>query len=121
MSSRTEGRSDILPRIRGLLLTAARFVVRLPALALILFFRTWQLIVSPTYGQICRFYPSCSAYGVQAVREHGAVRGSRLTAWRLLRCNPWNPGGVDPVPPNGRSAHSVADHDESVPLPRCVA
>jgi uncharacterized protein len=76
----------------------ARFVVRLPALALIGFVRGWQLVVSPWYGQTCRFYPSCSSYGIEALRRHGALRGLGLTAWRLLRCNPWNPGGVDPVP-----------------------
>lgn len=96
------------------------FVVRLPALLLLGFFRTWQLLVSPLYGQTCRFYPSCSAYGVEAVRRHGAVRGAWLTARRLLRCHPWNPGGVDPVPPTGRTACSDG-HDESVPPLRRVA
>lgn len=52
----------------------------------------------------CRFYPSCSTYAVQAVRTHGAVRGALLAARRLLRCHPWNPGGVDHVPtPTSRS------------------
>jgi uncharacterized protein len=97
-----------------------RTVVRLPALGLLAFFRTWQLLVSPLYGQTCRFYPSCSAYGVEAVRRHGAVRGAWLTARRLLRCHPWNPGGVDPVPPKGRPACSDG-HDESAPPLRRVA
>jgi uncharacterized protein len=91
-----------------------RAVSRVPALLLLGFFRAWQLFVSPLYGQTCRFYPSCSAYGVEAVRRHGAVRGAWLTARRLLRCHPWNPGGVDPVPPTGRSASSDG-HDESAP------
>jgi hypothetical protein len=95
-------------------------VVRLPALALIGFFRLWQLLASPTYGQTCRFYPSCSAYGVEAVRVHGAVRGGWLTVRRIARCHPWNPGGVDPVPPTGRTAPD-AGHDESVPPLRRVA
>lgn len=83
--------------------TAVRVVLRLPAWALIGVFRLWQLLVSPTYGQTCRFYPSCSSYGVESVRVHGALRGLALTAWRVLRCNPWNPGGVDTVPPRGGS------------------
>jgi len=103
---------------RSRVLTAVRrcgqVVVRSPAWALLGFFRLWQLLVSPTYGQTCRFYPSCSAYGVQAVRQYGAVRGGWLTMRRVLRCHPWNPGGFDPVPPNGRTA-LPADHDESAP------
>ncbi len=55
-------------------------------------------MVSPLYGQVCSFYPSCSAYGLEAVTVHGAVKGSALTAWRILRCNPFTGGGVDPVP-----------------------
>jgi putative membrane protein insertion efficiency factor len=46
----------------------------------------------------CRFYPSCSHYGYQAVYKHGAIKGSLMAAWRVLRCNPFNPGGYDPVP-----------------------
>jgi putative membrane protein insertion efficiency factor len=91
-----------------------RWVAGLPALVLLGVLRGWQLVVSPTYGQTCRFYPSCSSYAVDAVREYGAARGSWLAVRRLLRCHPWNPGGYDPVPPKNGSAHSAA-HDESVP------
>jgi putative membrane protein insertion efficiency factor len=79
-----------------------RFIIRIPALILIGVFRLWQLLASPTYGQTCRFYPTCSSYGVQAVRVHGALRGGWLAARRVARCHPWNPGGVDPVPPPKR-------------------
>ncbi|WP_366146514.1 membrane protein insertion efficiency factor YidD [uncultured Pseudokineococcus sp.] len=65
---------------------------------MVLLVRAWQLVVSPWYPPVCRFYPSCSAYAVQALGEHGALRGSWLTTRRLLRCHPWNPGGVDHVP-----------------------
>jgi putative membrane protein insertion efficiency factor len=61
--------------------------------------RLYQQVVSPLYPPSCRFYPSCSEYALIAVERHGVVRGARLAAWRLLRCNPWNPGGVDDVPP----------------------
>ena len=91
-----------------------RGIGRIPALLLLTAFRAWQLFVSPLYGQTCRFYPSCSAYGVEAVRRHGAVRGAWLTVRRLARCHPWNPGGVDPVPPTGRPAHPDG-HDECAP------
>lgn len=75
-----------------------RALRRLPALLLIGCVRGYQLLVSPTLGQTCRFYPSCSAYAVQALQQHGALRGTWLTVRRLLRCHPWNPGGVDHVP-----------------------
>ncbi len=46
----------------------------------------------------CRFYPTCSRYGFEAIQKHGAIKGSLLAGWRVLRCNPFNPGGYDPVP-----------------------
>ncbi|MDP9393389.1 MAG: membrane protein insertion efficiency factor YidD [Actinomycetota bacterium] len=61
--------------------------------------RAYQLFVSPLLGPRCRFYPSCSRYAIGALATHGASRGSWLTLRRLLRCHPWNPGGVDLVPP----------------------
>jgi hypothetical protein len=60
--------------------------------------RGYQLAVSPLLPPACRFYPSCSHYAVAALREHGALRGGALTAWRLLKCHPLHPGGYDPVP-----------------------
>jgi putative membrane protein insertion efficiency factor len=73
---------------------------------LIILIRAYQLTISPLLPPSCRFHPSCSAYGMDAVRTHGAVKGTLLTGWRLLRCNPWNKGGVDPVPARG---HWMAD------------
>jgi len=61
--------------------------------------RAYRVIISPMYGQVCRYYPSCSAYALEAVETHGALRGTWLAARRLLRCHPWATGGVDPVPP----------------------
>jgi putative membrane protein insertion efficiency factor len=63
--------------------------------------RLYQLTLSPLLGGQCRFYPSCSAYALDALAIHGAVRGSALAGKRLLRCHPWNPGGYDPVPECG--------------------
>ena len=77
----------------------ARVLVAVPARGVVLLLRGYQRFVSPLYGPSCRFYPSCSQYALLAVQRHGVVRGARLAAWRLLRCNPWNSGGVDDVPP----------------------
>jgi putative membrane protein insertion efficiency factor len=66
----------------------------------------YRRFISPFLGQRCRFAPSCSAYAVTAIQTHGGFRGLWLAAKRIARCHPWNPGGVDPVPP-ARSAQSA--------------
>ena len=58
----------------------------------------YRRYVSPALPARCRFYPSCSAYALEAVAKHGALRGTGLAIWRLLRCHPFHPGGFDPVP-----------------------
>jgi hypothetical protein len=60
--------------------------------------RFYQRAIGPTLPPRCRFYPSCSAYALEALEQHGAARGSWLAARRLAKCAPWHPGGVDPVP-----------------------
>lgn len=60
--------------------------------------RLYQVVLSPALPRSCRFYPSCSQYAYEAVLKHGLLRGVYLAAARLVRCNPWNPGGVDLVP-----------------------
>ena len=60
--------------------------------------RLYQRLVSPLLGPRCRFHPSCSEYATQALLTHGVGRGSYLALRRLLRCHPWNPGGIDRVP-----------------------
>ena len=64
--------------------------------------RLYRLTVSPLLGPVCRYHPSCSAFGLAAVTTRGALVGTPLTVWRILRCNPWSKGGLDPVPPRGR-------------------
>lgn len=84
----------------------AWFVWLLPRNAGVLLIRAYRAVVSPLYGDVCRYYPSCSAYGLGAVQHRGLVVGSSLTAWRIVRCNPWSRGGVDDVPmPRVRRFH----------------
>lgn len=65
--------------------------------------RAYQYLLSPFFGQHCRFTPTCSQYAIDALREHGPWRGSMLAAKRVLRCHPWHPGGLDPVPERRRT------------------
>jgi putative membrane protein insertion efficiency factor len=65
--------------------------------ALVAPIRFYQRFVSPALPRRCKYHPTCSEYAVQAIRTHGVLRGLVLAAWRLLRCNPWSHGGVDPV------------------------
>ena len=60
--------------------------------------KVYQKIISPLTPPSCRFYPTCSHYGVEAVEKHGALKGTYLAAKRILRCHPFNEGGYDPVP-----------------------
>ncbi|HZD55395.1 MAG TPA: membrane protein insertion efficiency factor YidD [Anaerolineales bacterium] len=83
------------PRLRDLPLR----IRNIPRFLLLLPIRLYQLTISRTLPpNTCRFYPSCSHYGYQAIYKHGAIKGSWLAIWRVLRCNPFNPGGYDPVP-----------------------
>jgi putative membrane protein insertion efficiency factor len=60
--------------------------------------RLYRLLISPLLGQRCRFHPSCSEYASGCIHKHGLLRGGYLAVRRVLRCHPFNPGGVDPVP-----------------------
>jgi hypothetical protein len=69
----------------------------LPRNILIAVVLVYRKIVSPLYGDVCRYYPSCSGYGLHSLQRLGVLRSIPLTAWRVLRCNPWASGGVDEV------------------------
>ena len=64
--------------------------------------RLYQRFISPGLGRNCRFSPSCSQYGIEAIRTHGCLKGLLLTGWRIARCNPLGRWGYDPVPEKGR-------------------
>jgi len=74
----------------------------------------YRLVISPLYGNVCRYYPSCSAYALRAVEVHGALKGTWLAGRRLLRCHPWTPGGYDPVP-------GTPEHEEEARLQAAAA
>ena len=64
--------------------------------------RWYQRFISPLLGHNCRLVPTCSQYAIQALQVHGALKGTLLSVWRILRCNPFGKFGFDPVPPRGR-------------------
>jgi putative membrane protein insertion efficiency factor len=71
--------------------------------------KIYRLVLSPFIGQHCRFTPTCSCYTIEALQEHGALRGSLLGIKRLGRCHPWSEGGYDPVPKSTK--HSIKEHN----------
>jgi len=74
---------------------------RLFAGLLIGLIRGYQILLSPRIGQVCRYYPTCSHFGLEAIKVHGAGKGTLLTIWRVLRCHPWAAGGIEHVPAKG--------------------
>lgn len=73
---------------------------------LILLVKAYQLMISPYFPTSCRYTPTCSNYAVQALKKHGAIKGTGMAVWRVLRCNPWSDGGEDPVP-EPKSSHTT--------------
>jgi uncharacterized protein len=84
--------------------------------ALLAAVRFYQRAISPALPPRCRFYPTCSAYALEAIEQHGAARGSWLAVRRLVKCAPWHPGGVDLVPEPG-TARGGRSSSTAEPLP----
>jgi len=87
--------------------TVVSTVLLIPRNVGILLLRAYRAVISPLYGDVCRYYPSCSAYALGAAQEHGLVIGSALAARRLARCHPWAEGGVDDVPLKRKRRYAV--------------
>lgn len=73
-------------------------LIKIPADIMILLIRIYQVTLSPFLGKSCRYTPTCSNYGIEAIRKYGAIKGGWLTIKRILSCNPWGGSGYDPVP-----------------------
>lgn len=102
-------RTETGPRSSSFVANLWTTLRRLPARVLIFLIELYRTYVSPLRLPTCRFTPTCSEYAVEALRTHGAVKGSALTVVRLVKCAPWHPGGWDPVPERrGRHIHSVS-------------
>lgn len=99
-----------LRRVLGWLLNGLSWLLIAPI-------RFYQLAISPLTPATCRFHPSCSAYAVKALHRHGPFKGFVLAGYRVGRCHPWQPGGLDPVPSKGRwRPDMTADGRTVIPL-----
>jgi len=87
----------------------------LPRNAGLTLLHAYRATISHVYGDVCKYYPSCSAYSVGAVQQHGLVKGVALTAARLARCHPWAQGGIDDVRPHRAFRHELTPHGFVVP------
>ncbi|WP_130283055.1 membrane protein insertion efficiency factor YidD [Microcella alkaliphila] len=86
---------------------AFRLVALVPRNIVVALLHVYRAVISPLYGDVCRYYPSCSAYGLTSVQQHGVVRGGWLTVRRLARCHPWAAGGVDDPPAREHSPYRL--------------
>lgn len=80
------------------LVRGVRIIGLVPRNLVVIVLRAYRAVISPLYGDVCRYYPSCSAYALGSVQEHGVVTGGWLATRRLARCHPWAEGGIDDWP-----------------------
>ena len=85
------------------------FVWLLPRNLCVIILRFYRAVISPLYGDVCRYYPSCSSYALQAIQHHGVIRGIWLGSKRIARCHPWAAGGVDDIPQRPTERYSVTN------------
>lgn len=90
----------------------------LPRNVAIAFMLGYRRVISPLYGQVCRYYPSCSRYALEVFQRQGFVVGVLLTVWRLMRCNPFSPGGIDDAPERKHPSFQVNTRGFVRPLSR---
>lgn len=94
------------------IITAISTIVAWPLLLVV---RAYQVFISPLLGQNCRFFPSCSCYAHQALKQHGALKGSWLSIKRIVKCNPMHPGGIDEVPPSDQQKNVInSDNNNTI-------
>jgi putative membrane protein insertion efficiency factor len=86
---------------------AVEFVVLLPRNVCVLILRAYRAVISPLYGDVCRYYPTCSHYALQAIQRYGVVRGVWMGTRRIARCHPWAEGGIDDVPARSRERYAL--------------
>lgn len=83
------------------------FLILLPRNVCVVLLRSYRAMISPLYGDVCRYYPSCSHYALNAIQTHGVVKGVWLGTRRIARCHPWAAGGIDDVPDNPKHKYGV--------------
>lgn len=86
------------------------WVLLAPRNALLGVLWAYRKVISPLYGQVCRYHPSCSLYAFRAIQYHGALKGTGLAAWRVLRCNPFSRGGIDDPPESHHTYFDITEH-----------
>lgn len=92
-----------------------RSIALVPRNAGLALLHAYRATISHVYGDVCKYYPSCSAYAVGAVQQHGLAKGILLSAARLGRCHPWAAGGIDDVPSHPHFHHELTPHGFVVP------
>lgn len=95
--------------------TALTFVLLLPRNICVIVLRAYRAVISPLYGDVCRYYPSCSHYALHAIQKHGVIKGVLMGSLRIARCHPWAAGGIDDVPENKRTTYGVTRFGFVVP------
>jgi putative membrane protein insertion efficiency factor len=83
------------------------FLALLPRNVCVVVLRAYRAFISPLYGDVCRYYPSCSSYTLQAIQQYGVVRGIWMGTRRIARCHPWAEGGIDDVPARATQRYSL--------------